>query len=140
MSVRSARNTASEFHILKPSRHFAKCIGDGLANALLGNVSSYTQWNETTTFNFVYQNYEEYFQDNWKVNRRLTLDLGVRFYHQSPQEDNNFTNENFFPSLYSKSAQARLYTPFCSNGAATCTAIFAGSGRGSAAGRRSSAT
>jgi hypothetical protein len=96
--------------------------GDGLANALLGNVSSYTQWNETTTFNFVYQNYEEYFQDNWKVNRRLTLDLGVRFYHQSPQEDNNFTNENFFPSLYSKSAQARLYTPFCSNGAATCTA------------------
>ena len=95
--------------------------GDGLANALLGNVSSYSQWNETTTFNFVYQNYEEYIQDNWKLNRRLTLDLGVRFYHQSPQEDNNFTNENFFPSLYSKTGQARLYVPFCSN-AATCTA------------------
>ena len=96
--------------------------GDGLANALLGNVASYNQWNQTTTFNFVYQNYEEYIQDNWKVNRRLTLDLGVRFYHQSPQEDNNFTNENFNPSLYSKSSQARLYVPYCSNGVAVCAA------------------
>ncbi len=95
---------------------------DGFANALLGNVNSYSQNNIEQTFNVVYENYEEYIQDNWKVNRRLTLDLGVRFYHQSPQEDNNFAFENFFPSQYSKSAEARLYVPFCSNGAPTCSA------------------
>jgi hypothetical protein len=94
---------------------------DAFVNALLGQVNSYNQYNQTTTFNYVYQNYEEYLEDNWKVNRRLTLDLGVRFYHQSPQEDNNFTIENFNPSLYSKAAMSRIYVPFCSNGAATCT-------------------
>jgi hypothetical protein len=95
---------------------------DGFANALLGNVNSYGQNNIEQTQNVVYQNYEEYLQDNWKVNRRLTLDLGVRFYHQSPQEDNNFAFENFFPSQYSKSAESRLYVPFCINGVATCAA------------------
>lgn len=95
---------------------------DGFANALLGNVNSYSQRNVEQTLNYVYQNYEEFVQDNWKVNRRLTLDLGVRFYHQSPQDDNNFTVANFFPSQYSRTAESRLYVPFCSNGAATCSA------------------
>ena len=72
---------------------------DGFANALLGNVSSYGQNNIEQTQNVVYQNYEEYLQDNWKVNRRLTLDLGLRIYHQSPQDDNNFVvADHFFPS------------------------------------------
>ena len=78
---------------------------DGFANALLGNVNSYSQNNIEQTFNVVYENYEEYLQDNWKVNRRLMLDLGVRFYHQSPQDDNGLTFVNFFPSQYSKSAE-----------------------------------
>lgn len=94
---------------------------DGYANALLGNVNSYSQYNATTVFNVDYDNWEEYVQDNWKVNRRLTLDLGVRFYHQSPQADYNGSFVNFNPSLYSKSAMSRIYVPYCSNGAATCT-------------------
>jgi outer membrane receptor protein involved in Fe transport len=51
---------------------------DGFANALLGNVNSYSQWTGTTTFDVKYWNVEFYAQDNWKVNRRLTLDLGLR--------------------------------------------------------------
>ncbi len=93
---------------------------DGFANALLGHVSSYNQNNAELTFNVVYQNFEEYIQDNWKVNRRLTLDLGVRFYHQSPQNDNGHTFVNFNPANYSKSAEARLYVPACS-GASPCS-------------------
>jgi hypothetical protein len=94
---------------------------DGFANALLGNVASYSQQNVTASFNVVYWNVEAYAQDNWKVNRRLTLTLGVRFYHQTPQEDYFNTFSNFNPSLYSKSTMPRLYVPACSNGAATCT-------------------
>ncbi len=93
---------------------------DGFANALLGNVNNYQQYNVEETFNVVYQNFEEYLQDNWKVNRRLTLDLGIRFYHQSPQDDNGHTFTNFFPSQYSRSAESRLYVPACSTGT-TCT-------------------
>jgi hypothetical protein len=94
---------------------------DGYANALLGHVASYTQANATTTFNVEYWNTEFYLQDNWKVNRKLTLDLGLRMYHQTPQIDLNNTFVNFNPSLYQKSAIARIYVPYCSNGAATCT-------------------
>ena len=99
---------------------------DGFANALLGNVNSYGQWTGTTTFNVKYFNVEFYVQDNWKVNRRLTLDLGVRFYHQTPQVDLNNTFVNFNPDKYSKTGIARIYVPACSNGAATCTSAANG--------------
>jgi hypothetical protein len=95
---------------------------DGFANALLGHVNSYDQNNAELTFNVVYQNYEWYLQDNWKVGRRLTLDLGARFYHQSPQNDNGHTFVNFFPEKYAQGGQSRLYVPGCSGGLTTCSA------------------
>jgi hypothetical protein len=42
-------------------------------------------------------------------------------YHQTPQIDLNNTFVNFNPSLYSKSAIARIYVPYCANLAATCS-------------------
>ena len=118
----ACKNYAGAFSFASSTSNPLLNTNDGFANALLGNVSSYNQNNVEQTFNVVYQNFEEYIQDNWKVNRRLTLDLGVRMYHQSPQDDNGHTFVNFFPSQYSKSAQSRLYVPYCSNAAATCSA------------------
>src|ERR1017187_326713 len=94
---------------------------DAFVNSLLGNVNSYSQWTATTTFDVTYWNVEFYLQDNWKVNRRLTLDVGLRFYHQTPQIDVNNTFVNFNPDKYSRSAISRIYVPACSTGAATCT-------------------
>ena len=99
---------------------------DGFANALLGNVNSYSQWTGTTTFDVKYWNMEWYLQDNWKVNRRLTLDVGLRFYHQTPQIDYNNTFVNFIPGNYSPSAMPRIYAPACLNGAKTCTSAANG--------------
>ncbi|HEY3836292.1 MAG TPA: carboxypeptidase-like regulatory domain-containing protein, partial [Bryobacteraceae bacterium] len=93
---------------------------DGYVNAELGNVSSYSQSNGTSTFDFHYWNVDFYVQDNWKVNRRLTLDIGMRFVHQTPQTDANHTIVNFVPQNYSPGAMPRIYVPYCSNGAATC--------------------
>jgi hypothetical protein len=59
---------------------------------------------------------EWYAQDNWRINSRLTIDVGLRFYHQTPQVDLNKTFSNFFPSLYSKSAAPRIYVPGTSAG------------------------
>ena len=118
----ACKNYAGAFNFGSSTSNQLLNTNDGFANALLGNVNSYNQNNVEETFNVVYQNFEEYIQDNWKVNRRLTLDLGVRLYHQSPQDDNGHTYVNFFPSLYSKSAESRIYVPACSNAAATCTA------------------
>jgi outer membrane receptor protein involved in Fe transport len=115
------RNYAGAFSFASSSSTPLLNTNDGFANALLGNVNSYSQYSATTTFNVNYWNVEFYAQDNWKVNGRLTLDLGVRFYHQTPQQDYFHTFVNFNPSTYSASAIPRIYVPYCSTGAATCT-------------------
>lgn len=94
---------------------------DGYANALLGDVNSYTQYTGQTTSDVLYYNAEFYVQDNWKVNRRLTVDLGIRFYYQTPPRDHDNTFVNFVPADYSKGAISRLYYPYCSGGVATCS-------------------
>ena len=91
----------------------------GYALALLGQTSSYSQSNDTVTFNSLYYNIEWYAQDNWKVNRRLTLDLGVRFYHPTPTYDLNGTFVNFEVAQYSKANAMRLYYPACNQAVAT---------------------
>ena len=90
--------------------------GNGYANAYLGYVQSYSQATARATFNVHYWNTEFYVQDNWRVNRRLSVDLGLRFYNQPPQNDVNFTFSNFFPNQYQASAAPRLYAPGMSNG------------------------
>jgi hypothetical protein len=58
--------------------------GSPLANLLLGNLSSYTQANAHVYPYFRFQSWEGYAQDSWKVNRRLTLEYGLRFQHTLP--------------------------------------------------------
>jgi hypothetical protein len=115
------RNYMGAFSFASSSSTPLVNTNDGEVNALLGNVNSYSQYNNSTTFNVTYWNAEFYIQDNWKATRKLTLDYGVRFYHQTPQEDHNNTFVNFNPALYSKSAMPRIYVPSCSNGVTTCT-------------------
>ncbi len=90
--------------------------GDGYANALLGYVDSYSQQTARAVFDTRYWNVEWYVQDNFRAGRKLTLDYGLRFYHQSPQVDVNDTFSNFSPALYSASALPRLYVPGTSAG------------------------
>ncbi len=113
----SSRNYNGSYSFSASSSNSLVNTNSGYANALLGNVNSYSQYNATTTFDVEYMNAEFYLQDNWKVNRRLTLDLGLRMYHQTPQIDLNKTFVNFTPSLYNKSAIARIYVPACASGA-----------------------
>jgi hypothetical protein len=45
------------------------------------------------------------------VNRRLTLDYGVRFYWMQPQYDNSGQAANFLPGSYDSARAPRLYRP-----------------------------
>jgi len=94
---------------------------DGYANALLGNFDSYTQQTARTVFNVSYWNVEFYAQDSWRATRKLNIDLGMRFYHQTPQVDQNGTFSEFVPSLYVNQQKTNpalskgiFYIPGCS--------------------------
>jgi hypothetical protein len=107
---------AGSFNFTPDSLNGVNNTGDGYANALLGYVDSYSQATARAVFNVAYWNAEFYIQDNWRVNSRLTLDVGIRFYHQTPQVDINKTFANFVPGNYSKSAAPRIYVPGTSSG------------------------
>jgi len=58
--------------------------GAGLANLLLGNLNHYGQPAQSVYPYFRFQSWEGYAQDSWKVNRKLTLEYGLRFQHTTP--------------------------------------------------------
>jgi hypothetical protein len=58
--------------------------GNGFSNALLGIVTSYSETTRRYYGRQQFWNMEWYVQDNWRVSRRPTLDIGLRFYHMPP--------------------------------------------------------
>jgi hypothetical protein len=87
--------------------------GLGYANALLGYYASYTEWTAKIVVNDTFWNVEPYIQDNWRVTKRITLDFGLRFYHQTPEVDKQPGNEfaYFDPSKYNRANAPRYYVP-----------------------------
>src|SRR6266498_3725678 len=98
--------------------------GHPYANALLGNFDNL---NQPTTG--IYQgqyrstNVEWYLQDNWKVNRKLTLDYGLRFNLIQPQFDQRLQGGFYDPSKYDPTKAVRLFRPVCLtfNASGSCT-------------------
>jgi hypothetical protein len=64
--------------ILNFTTSSAFSTGNTFADLLLGNIASYKQWNTIAKYYNRYKIVEPYFQDDWRVNKRLTLNLGLR--------------------------------------------------------------
>jgi Carboxypeptidase regulatory-like domain len=107
--------------------------GSNTANMLLGLPSSYQQlavqdsgyWNNVSTALWI--------QDNWRVNHRLTLNLGLRWDGVPHTYEANNRMGNFYPQLYNP-ADAATFDPngnICSPSdvtAGTCAAVSPGLG------------
>ncbi len=81
------------------------------ANALLGYFNTYTESTNRTQYSPVTPILEFYVQDSWKVNKKLTLDLGVRFTAGLAQYQQNNLASSFVPSMYSAANAPLLYKP-----------------------------
>ena len=97
--------------------------GFGYANAALGIFSQFQQQNAFYEGDYRYHNKDFYIQDNWKVNSRLTLDIGMRFTHHGPQYDIKEQASNFFPDQWSAANAPQLYRPGCASATGPCTRV-----------------
>jgi hypothetical protein len=61
--------------------------GNEYADLLTGNLNSYQETNFNRLNDISYNTYEFFVQDSWKVTRKLTLELGLRFTHFQPWRD-----------------------------------------------------
>jgi hypothetical protein len=71
------------------------------ADFLLGNVSEYTQASRDIIPDLRFYNTEAYVQDDWKVNQKLTVNLGLRWTRFPSPGDAKNTLNNFDPLIFS---------------------------------------
>jgi len=85
--------------------------GNALADMFLGRINSYTEgtFNNHGVYTGGYgvghwrrTDFEPYIQDDWKVNHKLTINYGVRYYYLIPPHDvtHPTVDSSFEPTLY----------------------------------------
>ncbi len=78
--------------------------GNSFADFLTGNVASYGQTSAIVKYYYRYKILEPYFQDDWHVNKHLTLNLGLRVSLFQTNRDRTKTSFNFDPAVYNAAA------------------------------------
>jgi hypothetical protein len=85
--------------------------GYGYANAFLGNFDTYTESSARPGADFRAGAFEEYVQDSWKVNRRLTLEYGIRLTSWIPWHQRSNIQSGFDPQAWNPANASVLYSP-----------------------------
>ena len=82
--------------------------GNGLADALMGAFQQYTEFPSVREGWYRFTQIEPYFQDDWRVSRRLTLNLGLRWSYMQPQYSALNNTVQFLPAYYDPAQAAVL--------------------------------
>jgi hypothetical protein len=90
--------------------------GYAYSNALLGSVQSMVQGGPRQYWYSAYHQVEGFIQDTWRISRRITLDVGVRFQAPGPSGDKGQILSLFSTSAYSASKSGQLLYPALVNG------------------------
>ncbi len=78
--------------------------GNSFADFLTGRIASYAQTSAIVKYYYRYKIFEPYFQDDWHVTKRLTLNLGLRVSMFQTNRDKTRQSFNFEPSVYAAGA------------------------------------
>ena len=82
------------------------------ANALTGSVTNYSEATGHPGGHTRNNRVEWFAQDNWRATRRLTVDVGLRFYWLEPTYNANTQTAAFSPEAYSLGEQPPLIRPY----------------------------
>ena len=84
--------------------------GNALADALLGQFSSYQEASADPTGHFRFNQPEAFAQDTWKATRKLSLEYGVRWQLILPWYAQGNNMANFDPSVYNPASAITVTT------------------------------
>jgi hypothetical protein len=90
--------------------------GTAYSNAMLGVFRTYTEGSNRTTARNIVDLWEWFAQDQWKVNRRFTLDYGIRFSRATPYRFPDGDAAAFVLDRYDRSKAPILYQSRLNNG------------------------
>ncbi len=79
-----------------------------LANLVNGNFSSYTEGSNIPQIQARFLQFETYVQDDWTVNRRLTVNMGLRWQFMPPIASWPNNTAFFVPSYYDSTKAATI--------------------------------
>jgi hypothetical protein len=82
--------------------------GNSFADFLLGRVSSYSQANSKLKYYNRYKIVEPYFQDDWHISRKLTLNLGLRLSLFGTYRERYKTAYNLDPAAFNAASAAKI--------------------------------
>jgi hypothetical protein len=82
--------------------------GNSFADMLNGDIQSYTQTNLKTKYYNRYKIVEPYFQDDWHITKRLTLNMGLRLSLFGTYREIQHQAYNFAPGAYQLSAAPQI--------------------------------
>jgi Carboxypeptidase regulatory-like domain len=79
------------------------------ADLLLGQIGQYQQTSAQPYFYDRYKIFEPFFQDDWRVTKKLTLNLGLRWSFYGRYQEKQFKEFNFSPTVFAQPSGAVLY-------------------------------